>query len=122
MPEERSTISAVWEGMPVIDATGAHLGKVEYVRMGDPEAVTTRGQRPAPEGDGLFAAFARTISGAEPEVAQQRAEHLVRLGFFKVDGRGLLDRDFYAASDQIDYIGQDHVRLAVAAAELATEH
>ncbi|MFC0623293.1 hypothetical protein [Kribbella deserti] len=118
--DQSSPLAAVWEGMAVVDATGAVLGKVEYVKLGDPGAVTTEGQV-SPDGDGLFAAFARALTGVEPQVARQTAERLIRTGFCKVDGKGLLDRDLYVAADQIAYVEEDHVRLAVTSDDVPAE-
>ncbi len=34
----------VYEGMTVVDQQGKRVGKVEAVKMGDPQAITTQGE------------------------------------------------------------------------------
>jgi len=63
-----ATITRVQEGMCVVDATGEEVGKVEYVKMGDPEAVTTQGNEPT--ATGMTERFAEVVApgGSEPDV------------------------------------------------------
>jgi hypothetical protein len=75
-------IRFVQEGMRVVDASGRPIGKVELVRLGDPDAVTARGQE--------------TVRG-EPRIGGEPRELLQRLGFVKVDRKGLLRSDAYVA-------------------------
>src|SRR5438105_2182227 len=51
-----SAIARVREGMRVLDVAGSEIGKVEYVQMGDPEAVTTAGNQATPDLGGLVEA------------------------------------------------------------------
>jgi hypothetical protein len=55
--------------MTVIDASGTRIGKVEFVKLGDPEAVTVRGEDAA---DG------------EADIAGELRQRLLRMGFVKV--------------------------------------
>src|SRR5437660_707247 len=55
-----ATIARVQEGMRVVDATGEQVGKVAYVKMGDPEAVTTQGNEPI--ATGLTERFADVVA------------------------------------------------------------
>jgi hypothetical protein len=66
-------IEEVFKGMRVVDAHGKEIGKVELVNMGDPNAVTIRGQEEA----------------ARPRVPQPFADRLLSVGYLKVDRTGL---------------------------------
>jgi hypothetical protein len=91
-------ITKVLEGMPVVDASGKEIGKVEYVKMGDPDAVTTMGEE---------------AEGGEPHVAGEPRERLLRMGFVKIDRKGILRPDAYVASDEIDRVEDGVVHLLV---------
>ena len=43
MFETNDPITRVHEGMRVVDARGQEVGRVQYVQMGDPEAITSAG-------------------------------------------------------------------------------
>jgi hypothetical protein len=87
-------IEKVFEGMRVVDANGKEIGKVDFVKMGDPDAVTTRGQD----------------EGARPNVPPPFADRLLRIGYIKVDRKGLFARDVYAAASEIDRVEDDPVK------------
>lgn len=113
---QREPIAAVQEGMPVVDRAGEEIGTVEFVKMGDPEAVTGEGQT---AGDaGLGALIAKTFGAGEPGVPPSEAARMVRLGFLKVDTKGLFARDVYVAADQVANVRQDTVELTVSRDEL----
>jgi hypothetical protein len=97
-------IHLVREGMQVADAAGSEIGKVVLVKMGDPEAVTVAH---GPD--------------AEPHLPDELAERLLRMGFIKIDRKGLLKQDVYAAADEIDSVDRNLVRLSVPVDGLATE-
>ena len=119
-PDESGPIVNVVRGMTVVDKAGAEVGKVELVKMGDPESITTEGQRVG-ESEGVVHALADSIFGAEPDVPGPLAARLLRMGYVKVDGKGLLETDRYVASDQIGEVDQDVVRLNVSKDELSRE-
>jgi hypothetical protein len=119
---EAEPIERVRENMRVTDSMGAELGSVEMVKLGDPEAVTTAGQEDDGPSGGLVGVFRRAIGGAEPDVPAPLAARLLRQGFFKVDGKGALDREMYVAAGQIDRVDGDDVYLTVAKRELIAEH
>jgi hypothetical protein len=96
-------ISQVVEGMRVFDAAGKEVGKVEYVKLGDPEAITTLGEE---------------TDNGEPRVAGELRERLLRLGFIKVDRKGFLSPDGYVAADQIDRVQDGAVHLTVTDKEM----
>jgi hypothetical protein len=114
------TIDKVREGMQVVDRSGKKVGRVEFVKLGDPEAITTQGQIYT-DLDDLPGLIARAVVGAEPEVPEELAARLIRMGFVKVDDRGILDRDYYVAADQIDEVEDRLVRLSVDKHELLRE-
>ena len=91
-------ISQVTEGMRVFDADGKEIGKVEFVKLGDPEAITTLGEE---------------ADNDEPRVPGELGERLLRLGFIKVDRKGFLKAAAYAAADEIDRVQDGAVYLTV---------
>ncbi|GIJ50557.1 hypothetical protein Val02_74430 [Virgisporangium aliadipatigenens] len=99
-------IRFVQEGMRVVDASGRRVGKVELVKLGDPDAVTAQGQE--------------TVRG-EPRIPDEPRERLLRLGFVKVDRTGLLRPDAYVASDQIDRVEGNTVHLSVTDQDLLSD-
>ena len=105
-------LAAVRAGMRVVDTRGNPVGVVEQVRMGDPEAVTSHGQGPAAYSSLLDRAKA-LFTGAEPEVPEQMAARLLRLGYLKIDGPTLFERDRYVASDRVASVEDETVTLAI---------
>ena len=114
-------IELVREGMDVIDAAGKKIGKVEALKMGDPEAATTQGEEV--DTGGLIGNVARAFwpNETEPDVPEPLRAQLVRYGFIKVDGEGLFDTDRYVRADLIDGVTEDQVRLKVTKAQLPHE-
>jgi len=91
-------ISQVVEGMRVFDAAGKEIGKVKFVKFGDPEATTTQGEE---------------TDNGEPRIAGELRERLLRLGFVKVDRKGFFKSDGYVAADEIDRVQDGAVHLTV---------
>ncbi len=114
-------IEQVREGMPVVDWKGRRLGTVEYVQMGDPQAITTEGNELAEPG--LIGRLGMALVGdeREPDVPEPFRSKLLRRGFLKIDGPGLFDHDRYASSEQIAAITGDTVVLAADKQQLAEE-
>lgn len=110
--DQQGPIAQVREGMRVVDSTGEVVGSVRGVRMGDPGAVTAAGQG---TGDtdgtgGIVGAAIHAIAGDElPDGARERLE---RVGYVRVDARGLFSGDRYVAADEIADV-TDEVRLTV---------
>jgi len=100
-------------GMKVVTASGREIGKVEVVQMADANAVTP--------GEGDWANNVDAVSragyamfGVGSHIPDDVRHRLLLLGYLLVDGKGwFLDRDFYAASDQIARVEGDRVILAV---------
>ena len=83
-------IELVQNGMMVVDARGKEVGRVEWVEMGDPEAMTV-------ENDALPDVFRSVAEAAsdhagEPQLPEPIRTRFRQHGFFKVDGPGLMDR------------------------------
>jgi hypothetical protein len=91
-------IEQVHEGMRVVDTDRDKVGTVVLVKMGDPEAVTTQGQDTGLE---------------EPHLPPPFVDRLQRIGFLKVDRKGLFTRDVYVAATEIDRVDNDTVVLSV---------
>ena len=108
-------LSDVREGMTVVDALGEELGTVAEVRMGDPEAVTTRGQEPE-QGDDLLSTARGIWSG--PGLPDEERARLLRVGFLRVDRT--LSKDLYAAGDEVHRVDGEMVRLSVPADRLVS--
>jgi hypothetical protein len=119
-PEQAGPIVRVVPGMTVVDSTGAEVGKVEAVKMGDPEAVTTEGQEVG-ESQGVVRALADSIFGSEPDVPGPLAARLLRMGYLKVDGKGLMEADRYVARDEIAEVSDSVIRLNVRKDQLTKE-
>lgn len=104
-------LAQVREGMDVVDASGEKVGTVESIKMGDPEAATTQGQTGA-ESDSFLSSVSQAIGAGEaPDVHRQRAEHLLRVGYVKIDHSGMFSGHGYAAADEVDRVENDRVYL-----------
>ncbi len=110
-----SMIERVTEGMTVVDAAGDKVGSVEYVQMGDPQAVTAEGNEPNVGKPGLLGSLSGAIGSdeTEPDVPDPARSTLRRYGFLKVDGPGLTGTDRYVRSDLIGSVADDTVTLRV---------
>ena len=111
---EEGPIGAVREGMRVVDVEGEDVGTVKEVRMSDPGAVTAG---PVDSDTGTFGGLADVVTGG-PSLSEHDQERLARLGYVRIDARGLLTGDKYAAADEIAGVTGDEVRLTVAAGRL----
>lgn len=104
-----TVIEQVREGMHVVASDGTKVGKVDDLKMGDPEAVTAEGQTD-PETGGLvntgITAFAATS-----RLPRHTAERLLRLGYVKVDKPGLLTGHAYFPADELDRLEGDTLWL-----------
>lgn len=97
-------IERVREGMEVFDLEDNKIGTVDMVKMGDPEATTTRGEEPTPQAG----VMPMSDEAYEPEVDEPLRSELVRAGFLKIDG-GLFGADRYVPADAIDRVEGDKV-------------
>jgi len=128
-------IERVVDGMMVVDANGKAIGKVEYVKFGDPGADTTQGNE-SDGGVGFVAApwpmttgdttptnrgIGMLFPGGEPDVEEPLRSQLLREGFIKIDGSDLFDTDRYVRGDQIIDVTGDTVRIALREREVPKE-
>ena len=121
LAQEQTLIEQVREDMQVVDASGDDIGKVTYVKMGDPDAVTTQGEETGRDG-GLLGDAQGLFGGEdEPKVDGSERNQLVRVGFIKVGGGGLFGRGRYATGDQIASVSGDTVTLNVMKDDLLRE-
>lgn len=109
---EGGPISQVMIGDRVVDSTGKELGKVKFVKMGDPSAVTDKGQWSYSESL-LGWGSDYDLSGL-PEQAQ---EQFMRVGYIHIDIS--LARDRFAGAGQIDRVESGTVYLKVPEVNLA---
>ncbi len=116
----RPPIERVYEGMIVVDSEGKGIGKVVFVQIGDPEALTNEGQyrdeRPFIE----YVALEQ-----EPDVPDALRAGLIRLGYIKVvrssGPLGAVEENHYVRADRIADVSGDRVTLTVPEAQLLDE-
>src|SRR5918998_4890987 len=110
---EGGPISKVMIGDTVVDSTGKEVGTVKFVKMGDPNAVTTEGQED--DNSGLLGIFGDDSydMGDLPEQAQHQ---LMRVGFIHIDVSWANDR--FAGAGQIARVENNTVHLTVPEANL----
>jgi len=106
-------IEMVREGMTVLDSTGEKVGKVEGLKMGDPDTATEQGNEL--QDTGLLGKVAEAFVGdeREPDVPGPLRSRLLRSGYIKVDGGFLIETDRYVPADRIASVQGDTVHLKV---------
>ena len=106
-------IEMVREGMTVVDSAGEKVGKVEGLKMGDPEAATEQGNEL--QDTGLLGNIAEAFGGdeREPDVPGPLRARLLRTGYIKVDGGFLIETDRYVPADRIASVQGDTVHLSL---------
>jgi hypothetical protein len=109
---EGGPISNVMIGDTVVDSTGKEVGTVKFVKMGDPNAVTTEGQEV--DDTGIFGLGGDSYDmSALPEQAR---DQLLRVGFIHIDVSWADDR--FAGAGQIARVENSTVYLTVPEANL----
>jgi hypothetical protein len=103
---EAGAISKVQMGDRVVDSTGKELGKVKFVKMGDPTAATDKGQW----------SFQQSILGWGSDydlsgLPEQAQEQFMRVGYIHIDIS--FARDRFAGAGMIDRVADDTVYLKV---------
>jgi hypothetical protein len=106
-----TVIEQVREGMHVVGPDGKKIGKVEDLKMGDPEAVTAEGQTD-PDTGGLVSTVVDRFAETS-KVPRHEAERLLRLGYVKIDKSGLFGGHEFVASDELDRVEGDTLWLKV---------
>jgi hypothetical protein len=114
-------IEMVREGMTVVDSMGDKVGKVEGIKMGDPEAATEQGNEL--QDTGILGDLANAVFGdeREPDVPGPARARLLRSGYIKVDGGFLIETDRYVPADMIASVDGDTVHLRVPKDQLVKE-
>jgi hypothetical protein len=115
-------IEMVREGMTVVDSTGEKVGKVEGLKMGDPESATEAGNEL--QDTGFLGNVAQALTGdeREPDVPGPARARLLRSGYIKVDSPGFLfETDRYVPADMIASVNGDTVHLRVPKDQLIKE-
>lgn len=113
-----AAIDDVQPGMRVVGVDGQEVGTVDDVKMGDPEAATAEGEEPLTGGSLLDTV---SLTGTEPDVPEEMRDRMLRLGFLKIDGKGLFTGDRFVAADRIDRVEGDTVRLSVSKDQVVGE-
>jgi hypothetical protein len=116
---DRQPIAQVREGMTVVDAAGDEIGKVDYVKMGDPEAVTVNPADATDDRGGIFEGVADVLSGPDADdLPITLAGEMLRVGYLRVDTKGWFSKDRFVPADAIQGVTGDRVQLAVTKDEL----
>jgi hypothetical protein len=109
----------VYEGMTVHDQSGAKIGTVEYVYLGEvaeaPEDFGSGEQSastPTSAEGSLIEEFAKAILLTE-RVSDRWRERLLSYGFIRISSTGLFTADRYAMPSQIATVAEDRVMLCV---------
>jgi hypothetical protein len=119
--ESMNPLNRIQPGMHVVDAAGKEVGKVEDIRMGDPEAATTEGNEPR-HGDTPMDLVADALGHeAEPDVPEPMRSRLIRDGYLKLDGPNLLAADRYVPARYVRGVADDRVQLSVGREDLIRE-
>jgi hypothetical protein len=103
-------MTRIREGMRVLDAKGDEVGTVESLKMGSAEAATAQGQT-ADGDDGLFEDLVAGLAGDGDDLPDQQRDRMLRLGYIKVDRKGLFKDDVYVVSEDIRRVGDDVVYI-----------
>jgi sporulation protein YlmC with PRC-barrel domain len=104
-----AVIEQVRQGMHVVAPDGKKVGKVEDLKMGDPEAVTSDGQTD-PKTGGLIGTVINDFAETS-RLPRHTAERLLRVGYVKIDRSGLFTGHAYLASDELDRVEGDTLWL-----------
>lgn len=112
-------IELVREGMKVVDAAGDEIGKVDFVKTGDPQAVTVSPAQVQRTG-GLVQNVADALGGPDAgELPETIAGDLLRVGYPRVDTKGWFSKDRFVPADAITDVVGDTVRIALTKDEFA---
>jgi hypothetical protein len=109
---EGGPISMVMIGDSVVDSTGKEVGKVKFVKMGDPGAATDAGQED--DNPGFLG-----LDGDDYDMGnlpEQARDQLMRVGFIHIDVSWADDR--FAGAGQIARVENNTVYLSVPEANL----
>jgi hypothetical protein len=114
-------IEMVREGMTVVDSAGEKVGKVQGLKMGDPDTATEAGNEV--QDTGFLGDIAEAFVGdeREPDVPGPMRARLLRSGYIKIDHGFLIETDRYVSADMIASVSDDTVHLRVPKDQLVKE-
>jgi hypothetical protein len=93
--------------MTVLDASGAQLGKIVRVHMGDPEAVSTIAGVTVRLTVGTPVWFDAELH----DVPEPMRRHLLRAGFVEVEGPGMHGAERFIPGDRVSKVSGEMVVL-----------
>lgn len=123
---ERTILEHIHEGMRVIDANNADLGKVDYVHLGEVNSeAAERGEQPATvtaptDAAGTLMDSLQRVFGKD-DIAPELRSRLLQSGFVYVDVAGLFSHNRYVLPDQITQVTNEGVVLKATRAELVKD-
>ncbi|MBG0741215.1 hypothetical protein IV500_17755 [Paeniglutamicibacter antarcticus] len=112
-----SLLELVAKGMRVVDASGKMIGKVDHVKGPNPKAAAFEEVYSTAAQNVLFVGL-NSMVGTEPRVPEEMARRLFRTGYVKIDGKGFLARNSYAAADELERIEDGKLYLCLSQHEL----
>jgi hypothetical protein len=116
---DRQPIALVREGMIVIDSAGNEVGKVDFVKMGDPETVMVNPADSTDDRGGLFEGVADVIRGDDADdLPRTLSGEMLRIGYLRVDAKGWFTGDRFVPADAIASVSGDRVHLAITKDEM----
>jgi hypothetical protein len=105
--QDNNLLTYVREGMKVYDVEGNEIGTVEEVYFGS-GGVTAD----LPETyDNDILDIIKSAFGGDYNIPDEIKERLIRKGYVRIDGMGLLDRDRFVMPEQIAHVSDEGVRL-----------
>jgi hypothetical protein len=116
---DRQPIALVREGMTVVDSAGDEVGKVDFVKMGDPETVMVNPADSTDDRGGLFEGVADVIRGDDADdLPRTLSGEMLRVGYLRVDAKGWFTGDRFVPADAITSVSGDRVHLAITKDEM----
>ena len=94
--DDHGPIELVQEGMTVVDQQGEKVGKVKFVKMGDAEAITDRGEQS--QSDSSMVDQVQSVLGFGIHLPDAIISKLLRVGYIRLS-EGLLQRDEFVPAN-----------------------
>jgi hypothetical protein len=113
-------LDSISKGMPVVDGSGEVIGRVEEVVPPNEKAEIFEEAVVSSEPD-LLTLGLNSLFGREPKVPELMARRLFHSGYIKIDARGFLAGDTYAAADSISHVEEGKAYLSLTRHELSTQ-
>ncbi|WP_120522325.1 hypothetical protein [Arthrobacter celericrescens] len=113
-------LDSITKGMPVVDGSGQVIGRVEEIVPPNEKAEIFEEAVVGSEPD-LLTLGLNSVFGREPKVPELMARRLFHAGYIKIDARGFLASDTYAAADSISRVEEGKAYLSLTRHELSTQ-